>query len=90
MEALSAATINPAIYLAMDGDVGSLEAGKLADMVIMNANPLEDIRNTDRISHIMLNGRIYEAGELREEFTGDAELNDFYWEGKAESAIRKR
>ena len=60
MEALSAATINPAIYLAMDG----------------------------RISHIMLNGRIYEAGELREEFTGDAELNDFYWEGKAESAIR--
>lgn len=88
MEALSAATINPAIYLAMDGDVGSLEAGKLADMVIMNANPLEDIRNTDRISHIMLNGRIYEAGELREEFTSDAELNDFYWEGKAESAIR--
>jgi len=88
MEALSAATINPATYLAMDGDVGSLEAGKLADMVIMNANPLEDIRNTDRISHIMLNGRIYEAGELREEFTGDAELNDFYWEGKAESAIR--
>lgn len=88
MEALSAATINPAKYLAMDADVGSLEPGKLADMVIMNANPLDDIRNTDRISHVMINGHIYEADTLREAYTGDAELEPFYWQGKPESEIR--
>jgi imidazolonepropionase-like amidohydrolase/Tol biopolymer transport system component len=88
MEALSAATINPAKYMAMDGDIGSLEVGKLADMVIMNANPLDNIRNTDQISHVMVNGHIYEAGTLKEEFTGEAELKDFYWKGKPESAIR--
>ena len=88
MEALSAATINTAKYMAMDGDIGSLEVGKLADMVIMNANPLDNIRNTDQISHVMVNGHIYEAGTLKEEFTGEAELKDFYWKGKPESAIR--
>lgn len=88
MEALSAATINPAKYMAMDADVGSLEAGKLADMVIMNANPLEDIRNTDQIGYVMVNGHIYEAETLREVFTGDAELEPFYWQGKPESEIR--
>lgn len=88
MEALSAATINPAKYLAMDADVGSLEPGKLADMVIMNANPLDDIRNTDQISHVMINGHIYEADTLQETYTGDAELEPFYWQGKPESEIR--
>lgn len=88
MEALSAATINPATYLALDGDVGSLAPGKLADMVIMDANPLEDIRNTDQISHVMVNGRIYQASDLKEEFTGDSELSEFYWQGLPESMIR--
>lgn len=88
MEALSAATINPATYLALDGDVGSLEKGKLADMVIMDANPLVNIRNTDKISHVMINGRIYDAQSLNEEYTGTEELENFYWHGKAESEIR--
>jgi len=88
MEALSAATINPATYLSMDGDVGSLEPGKLADLVIMTANPLEDIRNTDQISHVMVDGRLYEAGSLAEVHTGESELEPFHWQGKPESEIR--
>ncbi|MBN7798072.1 amidohydrolase family protein [Parahaliea mediterranea] len=88
MEALSAATINPATYLGMDRDLGSLEAGKLADLVILDANPLEDIRHTDHISHVLLNGRMYRATDLAEQHTGDSTLAPFYWQGKPESDIR--
>ena len=87
MEALSTATINPARYLKMDADIGSIEKRKLADLVIMDANPLEDIRNTDKISHVMINGRLYEAGSLKEVHSGDEELKPFYWQGKPESEI---
>jgi len=88
MEALATATINPARYLGMDDDIGSLEAGKLADLVIIDANPLDDIRNTDRISHIMLNGRLYRAGDLSEQVTGTATLRPFYWQTTPQGAIR--
>ena len=88
MEALATATINPARYLGMDDDIGSLEAGKLADLVIIDANPLDDIRNTDRISQIMLNGRLYRAGDLSEQVTGTATLRPFYWQTTPQGAIR--
>jgi len=87
MEALSTATINPARYLKMDADLGSIEKKKLADLLILNANPLENIRNTDKISHIMANGRLYEAKSLKEVHTGESELKPFYWQGKPESEI---
>ncbi len=87
MEALATATINPASYLKMDADIGSLEKQKLADLVILDANPLEDIRNSDKISHIMANGRLYEARTLRQVHSGDTELKPFYWQGKPQSDI---
>ncbi|RLQ22568.1 amidohydrolase [Seongchinamella sediminis] len=87
MEALATATINPARYLSMDADIGSLEAHKLADLVILDRNPLEDIRNSDQISHIMANGRLYEAATLRQVHTGDSELAPFYWQGTPRSGI---
>ena len=80
LEALQAATIVPAKHLGFDKDLGSLEVGKLADLVIMNANPIEDIANTDEIDMVMLNGRLYEAGSMNEVHSGDKKRPDYYWQ----------
>lgn len=88
MQAISAATINPATYLGMDGDLGSLEAGKLADLVILDANPLDNIRHSDKVGHVVLNGRIYIAGTLQEIITGNKKLNPFWWQTTPQGKIR--
>lgn len=62
LQALRAATLNGAKALGYDRDIGSLEPGKLADMVVLDANPLENIRNTTSIRYTVLNGRIYDTG----------------------------
>ena len=58
MEALQSATRNPARYFGKLADMGTIEPGKLADMVLLDANPLEDIRNTRKIRLVVLKGRI--------------------------------
>lgn len=60
LQALKAATINPARAYGYDKDIGSLEPGKLADLVVLDANPLENIRNTTSIRFTVLNGRVYD------------------------------
>ena len=62
LEAIRAGTLNGARALGMDGDIGSLEVGKLADMVVLNDNPLENIRNTTSVAYTVLNGRVYDSG----------------------------
>jgi imidazolonepropionase-like amidohydrolase/CubicO group peptidase (beta-lactamase class C family)/Tol biopolymer transport system component len=66
LEALRTATINPARHFGLDADLGSLEVGKLADLVIIDGDVLADIRNSDRITHVMQNGRLFEAATLSE------------------------
>ncbi len=88
MEVLATATINPARYLGMDADIGSLVPGKLADMVLLRSNPLEDIRRSDDISHVMLNGRLYRTPDLAETVSGDAAAPSLYWQGEAGADIR--
>ncbi|MCE4555921.1 amidohydrolase family protein [Roseateles cellulosilyticus] len=66
MEALRTATINPARNFGFDKDLGSLEPGKLADLVVIDGNPLADIRQSDRIAQVMQNGRLFDAATLNQ------------------------
>ena len=63
-EALRAATMNPAQTLGMEKDIGSIESGKLADIVVLDKNPLDDIKGTDSVAMVMLNGRLYDAATM--------------------------
>jgi len=80
IQALRTATTEPARHLGFDNDIGSLEVGKLADLVILSENPLEDIRNTDKVEHVMLGGRLYEAETMNEVHTGDSKRLPYWWE----------
>jgi imidazolonepropionase-like amidohydrolase/Tol biopolymer transport system component len=66
LEAIRSATINGARYIGIDQDVGSLEVGKLADLVIIDADVLANIEHSDRITHVMQNGRLYDALTMNE------------------------
>jgi Tol biopolymer transport system component/imidazolonepropionase-like amidohydrolase len=79
-EALRAATLNGAWYIGMDHELGSLEMGKLADLIVLDANPLEDIRNSEQVRYTMVNGRIYDARNMNEIGNRPRERLAFYWE----------
>ena len=63
-EALRTATLNSALLLGLDQDLGSLEAGKIADLVILNSNPLDDIHYTTDIAFVMKDGVLRNAQNL--------------------------
>jgi imidazolonepropionase-like amidohydrolase len=63
-EALQAATRNPAMFLGESKDWGTVEKGKLANLVLLSANPLVDIRNSQKIDGVMLMGRYLSKSEL--------------------------
>jgi imidazolonepropionase-like amidohydrolase len=69
-EALQAATRNPAEYLNLSDKLGTIERGKLADLVLLEANPLDDIGNIKRITAVVVNGR-YLSKEAREKTLAD-------------------
>jgi imidazolonepropionase-like amidohydrolase/Tol biopolymer transport system component len=80
LEALKTTTINPAQSLGLDDWIGSLEVGKLADLIVLDKNPLENIRNSEFIRYTMVNGRLYDAATMNEIGNNNKPRNKFYWE----------
>ena len=81
LEALRAATLNGAKYLGMDRDIGSLEVGKLADLVIIDADVARDIEKSDRVTHVMVNGRLFETATMNEVGASPRARKPFFFEG---------
>ncbi len=80
VEALRAGTLASAQSLGMDADIGSLEVGKLADLVILDADPTANIRNSETVHRVMVGGRLYDPMTLNEVVTGDRKRAPYWWE----------
>src|SRR3990172_7921546 len=89
LEVLRAATLHGAEMIGFGQDFGSLEPGKLADLVILDRNPLEDIRNTNSIRWVMKNGRLYEGDTLKEVWPREKELEPLWWWTKDKPPAQK-
>jgi imidazolonepropionase-like amidohydrolase/Tol biopolymer transport system component len=80
LEALRAGTLAGAEYLGLDGEVGSIEAGKLADLMITDKNPLDNVRNSESISYVMANGVLYDTRNMDEVYPQARPRGKFFWE----------
>jgi imidazolonepropionase-like amidohydrolase/Tol biopolymer transport system component len=80
MQALQAATINGAQYIGAGNEIGSLKVGKLADLIVLDKNPLEDIRNTETVKYTMVNGRLFDTDTMNEIGNTQNTRRKFWWE----------
>jgi imidazolonepropionase-like amidohydrolase len=80
LQALKCATINGAKYIGMDKEIGSLAPGKLADLIVLDKSPLADIRNTESIRYVMVNGRLFDAETMNETGNYDRKRGKFWFE----------
>ncbi|HVR43834.1 MAG TPA: amidohydrolase family protein [Thermoanaerobaculia bacterium] len=86
-EALRAATLWGAEYFGMERDLGSIEPGKLADLVVLDADPLEDIRNSESIRWVMVNGRLFDSMTMNEIGNHPRTRRPLFFEREGEPAV---
>jgi Tol biopolymer transport system component len=79
IEALRAATLNGAEAIGLSQDLGSVEPGKLADLVVLDKDPLQDIRNTTAIRFVMKNGELFDGKSLNEIWPQPKTIGPFWW-----------
>ncbi len=79
MEVLKSATLHGAEAIGLAQDLGSIEAGKLADLVVLNQNPLDDIRNTNTIDYVMKNGELFQGDTLNQVYPVEKPLAPLWW-----------
>ena len=86
-EVLRAGTYDGAWYIGMEGDIGSIEKGKLADLAIIDGNPLEDIRGTEKVAYTMINGRLYESATMNQVAPDEVTREEFFFEKEGGDTI---
>ena len=79
LDVLRVGTMFGAEAIGLAQDLGSLEPGKLADLIVLDKNPLDDIKNTEAIRMVMKNGRLYEGDDLSERWPRKKALPSFWW-----------
>lgn len=87
-EALRGATIDGAKHLGMDKHIGSIESGKLADMVVIDGDVLSDIRRSEFVTYTVLNGRVYESATMNE-VGSKKKRNEFFFENDNQQFMPK-
>lgn len=79
LEALRSATLRGAEALGLERDLGSLEVGKLGDLLVLERNPLESIRATAALRYVLFNGRLYDATTLDEVWPRQVTRSPLWW-----------
>ncbi len=73
------ATLHGAKIIGLSQDLGSIEPGKMADLVVLNKNPLEDIRNTNSVRYVMKNGELFNGDTLDQIWPKEEKLKPLWW-----------
>jgi imidazolonepropionase-like amidohydrolase len=90
MSVLRAATLDGASSIGLSKDIGSLDVGKMADLLVLDANPLDDIKNSSKIAQVMKNGRLYDAATLNETYPRQKALGVQWWQKLEPSTAVKK